>query len=63
MAGERRQQIVGDAQAPIDLPVGWPYDLVTQIVTVRVNEAAAEATSEVESDGPPVTTVEIEPLP
>jgi hypothetical protein len=28
-----------------------------------VNEAAAKAASEVESDGPPVTTVEIEPLP
>lgn len=46
MAGEQRQQIVGDSQAPIELPMGWPYDLVTQIVAVRVNEAAAEAAAE-----------------
>ncbi|MEY3618045.1 MAG: hypothetical protein RL726_743 [Actinomycetota bacterium] len=63
MAGERRQQIVGDAQAPIELPVGWPYDLVTRIVTVRANEAAAEAASDAESDGQPVTSVVVEPLP
>lgn len=56
MAGERRQQIVGDARAPIELPAGWPYDLVTQIVTVRVNEAAAKAAANDETDSADTTT-------
>ena len=43
MAGEERQTIVGDAQAPLALPQGWPYDIVTQIVGVREAEAAAKA--------------------
>ena len=43
MAGEERQTIIGDAQSPIDLPGGWPYDIVTRIVGVRESEAAAEA--------------------
>ncbi|MFZ9158606.1 MAG: FtsB family cell division protein [Ilumatobacteraceae bacterium] len=67
MAGEQRQQVVGESQAPIDLPTGWPYDLVTRIVDVRVSEAAAKAAAENESDDPPVTpespTVVTEPLP
>lgn len=67
MAGERRQQIVGDARAPIELPAGWPYDLVTQIVTVRVNEAAAEAAANDETDSAdttaPVTPVTVVTVP
>ena len=67
MAGEQRQQVVGESQASIDLPTGWPYDLVTRIVDVRVSEAAAKAAAENESDDPPVTpespTVVTEPLP
>ena len=46
MAGEERQTIIGDAQSPIDLPSGWPYDIVTQIVGVREAEAAAEAAAQ-----------------
>lgn len=69
MAGEQRQQIVGDSQAPIELPMGWPYDLVTQIVAVRVNEAAAEAAAEnAPTENPPTedptsVTVVTVPLP
>lgn len=43
MAGEKRKVLVGTATAPTDLPPGWPYDLVTQIVTVIENEEAARA--------------------
>lgn len=42
MAGEKRKVLVGTAEAPIALPPGWPYDLVTQIVTVIENEEQAE---------------------
>lgn len=70
MAGEQRQQIVGDSQAPIELPTGWPYDLVTQIVAVRVNEAAAEnaPTENAPTENPPTedptsVTVVTVPLP
>ena len=59
VAGEARQQIVGDATAPIDLPTGWPYDLVTQIISVKVNEAAAKAAEEAAKNAPdtaPATT-------
>ncbi len=64
MAGEQRQQIVGDSQAPIELPMGWPYDLVTQIVAVRVNEAAAEAAAEnPPTEDPTSVAVVTVPLP
>ena len=39
LAGESRRQIIGDNRAPVDLPKGWPYDLVTQIVSIKVAEA------------------------
>lgn len=52
MAGEARQQIVGDAVAPVELPSGWPYDLVTQIVSVKVNEAALQAAAEAAKNSP-----------
>lgn len=54
VAGEARQQIVGDSAAPIDLPAGWPYDLVTQIISVKVNEAAAKAAEEAAKNAPEV---------
>ena len=41
MEGEKRKVLVGGTNAPTDLPSGWPYDLVTQIVTVIENEALA----------------------
>ncbi len=69
VAGEARQQIVGDATAPIDLPTGWPYDLVTQIISVKVNEAAAKAAEEAAKNAPdtapattPVTVPVAEPV-
>lgn len=60
VAGEARQQIVGDAAAPIDLPTGWPYDLVTQIISVKVNEAAIKAAEEAAKNAPDTTSA---PLP
>lgn len=39
MNGEKRQVLVGSADAPLDLPAGWPYDLVSQILTVKTAEA------------------------
>jgi len=60
VAGEARQQIVGDAAAPIDLPAGWPYDLVTQIISVKVNEAAIKAAEEAAKNAPDTTPA---PLP
>lgn len=60
VAGEARQQIVGDATAPIDLPTGWPYDLVTQIISVKVNEAAIKAAEEAAKNAPDTTPA---PLP
>ncbi|MEY3822086.1 MAG: hypothetical protein RL628_194 [Actinomycetota bacterium] len=55
VAGEARQQIVGDATAPIELPTGWPYDLVTQIISVKVNEAAIKAAEEAAKNAPDTT--------
>ena len=55
VAGEARQQIVGNASAPIDLPTGWPYDLVTQIISVKVNEAAMKAAEEAAKNSPETT--------
>lgn len=55
MAGEQRRQIVGDSRAPIELPTGWPYDLVTQIVSIRMSEAAAKNPPTANPD--PVTPV------
>lgn len=65
MAGEERQTIIGDAEAPLALPTGWPYDLVTQIVGVREAEAAAQAAAEAaknsgNADDEPVSS---EPIP
>ena len=42
MEGEKRQVLVGSAAAPVDLPDGWPYDLVTRILNVRTVEARSE---------------------
>jgi len=43
MEGEKRQVLVGSATAPLDLPGGWPYDLVSQIMTVRTVEAETDS--------------------
>ncbi|MGA0878479.1 MAG: FtsB family cell division protein [Ilumatobacteraceae bacterium] len=42
MEGEKRQVLVGSAVAPLDLPEGWPYDLVTRIMNVRTVEAQSD---------------------
>lgn len=42
MEGEKRQVLVGSAVAPVDLPEGWPYDLVTRIMNVRTLEARSD---------------------
>lgn len=59
VAGEARQQIVGEASAPIDLPTGWPYDLVTQIIQVKVNDAAMKAAAEAAKNSPDTTAAPI----
>jgi cell division protein FtsB len=41
--GEERTRSVGDPQAPIALPAGFPYSLVNAILGARVNLAAAPA--------------------
>lgn len=38
MSGEKRKVLIGSTAAPIELPSGWPYDLVTRIVTVIETE-------------------------
>ena len=43
MVGEDRRTVVGTPQAPLDLPRGWPYDVVDQIVTTRQAEAVIPA--------------------
>ncbi|MGA1162146.1 MAG: FtsB family cell division protein [Ilumatobacteraceae bacterium] len=54
MVGENRRTVVGDASAPVDLPWGWPYDLVEEIV--RVREAEVQARSSNSSDNSLDTT-------
>ena len=46
MSGEKRKVLVGTASAPLDLPSGWPYDLVSQIVSVIETEEQLEATAQ-----------------
>ena len=43
MTGEDQRVVVGDVDAPLDLPSGWPYDMVEQIVHAREIEAAAHS--------------------
>ena len=39
-AGERRETILELPEVPTDLPLGWPYDLVTGIVELRTEQLA-----------------------
>ncbi|MCU1504968.1 MAG: hypothetical protein JWM12_4322 [Ilumatobacteraceae bacterium] len=48
-ATEKRVTVLPAPNAPLTLPVGWPYDGVTQIIAVRAAEATAAA-------APPSTT-------
>jgi cell division protein FtsB len=50
-AGEQRLTVLPIAPAPTTLPPGWPYDLITRIVTLRQQEAA-EAPSAAVSPAP-----------
>lgn len=43
MEGEKRQVLVGSATAPLELPGGWPYDLVSQILTIRTIESESNS--------------------
>lgn len=45
MAGEERLTVIGESEAPLDLPSGWPYDMVEGIVATRVAEATATSTA------------------
>ena len=39
--GEQRISVLPTPSAPLTLPAGWPYDAISQIVTVRSAAAAA----------------------
>ena len=39
--GEKRISVLTTPNAPLTLPVGWPYDAITQIVAVRTALAVA----------------------
>lgn len=39
--GEQRISVLSTPEAPLTLPAGWPYDAISQIVTVRSNLPAA----------------------
>lgn len=43
--GEQRISVLPADGAPLTLPIGWPYDTVTQIVAARGAMASATATS------------------
>jgi cell division protein FtsB len=43
--GEERISVLPGGAAPLTLPVGWPYDTVTQIISARAAIAAAPATT------------------
>ena len=40
-AGEQRISVLPDTGPPLPLPAGWPYDAVTQIITVRTTAVSA----------------------
>ena len=40
--GERRQTVVGMPELPADLPDGWPYGPVEQIINLRIAAGAGE---------------------
>ena len=44
-AGERRDTVLEPTGVPTDLPEGWPYDLVENIVDLRKNPPAPPATT------------------
>lgn len=52
IAGEERLTVIGESEAPIDLPTGWPYELVERIVATRVAEQAAEQAAEQPAEQP-----------
>src|SRR5262249_15484066 len=43
--GEKRISVLPIGSAPVVLPAGWPFDLVTQILAVRQQAAVAAATT------------------
>lgn len=45
-ANEHRQTMLGNPDLPRDLPNGWPYTQVDQILLVQANAAAAAAAAE-----------------
>jgi len=59
MTGEDRRVVVGDVDAPLDLPTGWPYDMVEQIVRAREIEAAGDTPDSGTNNGPDVEYVPV----
>ncbi len=59
--GEERITMLPPAPLPITLPPGWPYNLISQIIALRQQDAVAAAaaqTSVVETVAEPTTVVE-----
>ncbi|HZX54361.1 MAG TPA: septum formation initiator family protein [Ilumatobacteraceae bacterium] len=54
--GEQRISVLDTPDAPVTLPIGWPYDAVTQIVAVRAGLAAAADTAAPVSAAPTTAT-------
>ncbi|HEX3088073.1 MAG TPA: septum formation initiator family protein [Ilumatobacteraceae bacterium] len=55
--GEQRISVLTTPNAPLTLPVGWPYDAVAQIIAVRAAAAAATPAPAVDPALPATTAV------
>jgi cell division protein FtsB len=58
--GEQRISVLTTPNAPLTLPVGWPYDAIAQIIAVR---AAAAAATPVPAVDPALPTTTAAPVP
>ncbi len=53
--GEQRISVLTTPNAPMTLPIGWPYDAIAQIIAVRTAAAAA-------ATAPPVDPATVDPV-
>ena len=61
--GEIRISMLDVAEAPVQLPPGWPYDAVTQIVAIRTKQAAPPTTVIPEATVVPTTVTPTTVMP
>ena len=57
--GEQRISVLTTPNAPLTLPVGWPYDAIAQIIAVRAAVAAATPVPAVDPALPTTTAVPV----